>query len=351
MKKKSSPKNLSQNLIAASDQVATTIRQRTVYTRIFAILLLIIALISFWWPFIQIDTSLNLNGPFGGNLVILPEETPVTTVAISDFLTAKQLDQFNFFGQKIADYKIGNYQILQILRNPLQNYGYLDTATQLISPQTATLISSPQLEASLIKYFPQYALDIQNVLQGTANVVTQASEIITSINNIVVATRQESLVISETIARIEKDLQIANLVSLFTFALIVIAIIFLCFPKINKIVSLIMIGIPTAIVSASVIFLSFLSRSLTNWNTNFVSNINATLQQSVTELINQLLGENAVLFSQWTSQQVNYLDWQISLEWQTGSILMLASLLGAFAITFFIPQYKIVKTRLNKKKR
>lgn len=351
MRKKSIAKNFSQDLITASDQVASVVRQRTVYTRIFAILLLIISLISFWWPFIQIDTSLSLNGPFGGNLVILPEETPVTTVAAADFLTNKQLDQFNFFGQKIADYKIGNYQILQILRHPLQNYGYLDTATQLISPPTAALISSPQLEASLVKYFPQYATDIQNVLQKTAEIVTQASEVITSINNIVIATRQESLLISETINRIEKDLQIANLVTLFTFVLIVAAIILLCFPKINKTIYLIIIGVPTVIVATSMVFLSFLSYSLTNWNINFVSNINAGLQESVSELINQLLGENAILFSQWTSQQANYLNWQISLEWQAGSILMLASLLGAFTMTFFVPQYKIVRTRTHKKKR
>ena len=345
MKKKNTlTKTIGEDLGNYGDQIANVIRQKQVYTRVFAVLALLFALVGFWWPFTQMNTSLSFKGPFGGELMVLPDDTPVITVRASDFLTGKKLSQFEVFGKQIGDYKIGNYPILQILQNPLQNYGYLDTAAQLINPQTAALISSPQVETALTQYFPDYANDIKNILQGTANLVSQASPIVTSLNNLMIATRQESLAVSEQITAVEKDLQIANLIAVVTFVFIIAAIILLCWPQVQRWLLLLVIGVPTAIMSTVAIYLSWLNRQLVGWNTTFVANINNNLQQAVIDIVNQLLGDNAVLFSQWTSQQVNYLNWHLNFQWQTGSLLMLAGLLGAFIITFLVPNAKVKRS-------
>ncbi len=345
----SSDNTLLREFTHASDQVGSVIRQRSIYTRIFAILFLLLSLVGFWWPFAQVNTSLSLNGPFGGHLVVLPENTQVTQVTAADFLVGKQLPAFDLFGQTIDSYTIGNYRLYDLLKNPLQDYGYLQTATQLISPETASLISSPQLLSTLTHYFPDYATDIHNALQGAANIVGQASQVVTALNNIVIAARQESLIISQSISFIQSALQVANFTTIFLFVLIIGAIIALCFPRVSKVFSLIIVSVVTLVVALAAILTTYYGQVLARWNTTFVASLNTQFQRAITDLINQLLGNAASLLNWLGSDQINYLDWQIHLHLQTGAILMLAGLVGALILIIFIPAPALSRRRTQKK--
>lgn len=322
-----------------TNNFVNNLKQKAVYTRIFAIIFLIAASVGLLYPFVRATTSLSFFLPFGSKIVVFHPDTQVTAITGKDLITFKKVEQIELFGKTVTDYKIGGYSLYQILRNPLQNYGYLDTATRIINPQTAALLSNPQLSAAIIQYIPKYGQDISNFLQAASQITDQTSQILTSINNVVVAVRSESESVSQAIIATEKGFETADWIGVGVLGIILIAIILLCIPKVSAKIALVLTSIATFTVTASIAAVIICDKLLQNWLSATITLLNNDIYTAVRQILTQILGDNAELLNLLGGTNTDLIQFNLNLRLGTGAFILFIGLVASLTIICFIPQY------------
>jgi len=312
------------------------VSQQTIYLRLIAGFLLLLSLAGFLLPLFRLTATVSLSGPWGGNLVILPANTEVTSLTARDLAANKKLPQLTLFGREIDRYQIGGYSVYQLLKTPLQNYGYLDTATTIISPQTAALLTNPQLQAAITKYFPEQSQNINALLQSAATITTEISQVLTVVNDLVVGLRQQSTIVSNTLTQIDTDLQTATFVTWLVLILIVAAIVLLFFPKLNSRLSLILTAIATSVVSLVIAAILIANQFLHTWVVNLIAQANHQLDSIIKQIFQQLLGENIGLLNLLGATNSQYLHGDLQLFVGSGAFIIFIGLVGSLITLIFL---------------
>lgn len=97
-----------------------------------ALLCVLLVLIGFFMPFMSARADVSVSGIMNNTVAVISPEYDMINFTLSDFVWQEPIDEFEIYGVPLGNIKIMDQSVLERLRNPLPDKGYVSSVNDAL---------------------------------------------------------------------------------------------------------------------------------------------------------------------------------------------------------------------------
>lgn len=296
-----------------------------------ALLCALLALIGFFLPFMSAKADVSVSGIMNNAVTVISPAYDMINFSLSDFVLQEPIDAFEIYGVPLGNLKIMDQSILEILRNPLPDKGYLSSANQALSSPALDYLVDPKVQEIVATRFSDGA-NINAILSDLWNMIQSARNIASKVNDVTIQARQSMDQVNAAMATIDGYKATANGGVLILFLVIIALMALVLYKRASIKLSIFISGLLAALFMAVGIATAVANNRINEQLTSLASQVNNGIVEALTAILTGTFGDVGTFIANYISGQANFLVMAFTLQLEGGYWIILLGLLGTFIL-------------------
>lgn len=293
-----------------------------------ALLCALLALMGFFLPFMSAKADVRI---MNKNLAVMTPEYDIIKFSLSDFVLQEPIDDFKLYGVPLGNFEILDQSVLEMLRNPLPEQGYVSSVNDALSSPVLDYLVDPKVQ-EIVDTRLSNGADINAILGDLWSMIQSARSIVVRVNDATIQARQSMEQVNAVMATIDGYKATANGLILILFLLIIGLMALILYKRASLKLSIFLSGLLSALFVAvgigTVVANNKINAQLASW----ASQINDGIVDALRAILTGTFGEVGTFIANYISDQANFLVMAFTLELEAGYWISLLGLLGTLIL-------------------
>lgn len=323
---------IKQRLIAAFLWVKTKVLENKLRTG--AIFCALLTLAGFFMPFISARAEVSVTGIMNNTVAVVSPDYDMLNFSLGDFVLQKPIDDFQVYGVPLGSIKILDQSVLEILRNPLPDKGYVSSVNEALSSPALDYLVDPKVQEIIATRFNS-GENINAILRDIWNVVQSARDIAGKVNDVTIQARQSMDQVNATMATIDGYKTTANSMILILFLVIIGLIVLVLYKRASVKLSIFISGVLSAMFIAVGVGTAVANNKINEQLTSLVSQVNNGIVDMLRSILTGTFGEIGTFIANYIGGQANFLFMAFTIQLEVGYWIILLGLIGCLILLIF----------------
>lgn len=296
-----------------------------------AVLFAILAIIGFFLPFMSARADVSVSGIMNNPVAVVSPEYDMFKFSLSDFVWQEPIDEFELYGIPLGDFKILDQSILEILRNPLPDQGYVSSVNDALSSPALDYLVDPKVQEIVATRFSNGA-NINAILGDLWTMIQSARNIAGKVNDVTIQARQSMDQVNATMATIDSYKATANGGVLILFLVFIGLVVLILYKRASIKLVICISGLLVALFIAVGIVTAVANNSINEQLVSLASQVNNGIMDVMRAILTGTFGDVGTFIANYINGQANFLVMSFALQLEAGYWISLLGLLGTLIL-------------------
>lgn len=296
-----------------------------------ALLCTLLALIGFFMPFMSAKADVSVAGIMNNTVTVISPEYDMINFTLSDFVWQKPIDEFEIYGVPLGNVKILDQSVLEILRNPLPDQGYVSSVNNALSSPALDYLVDPKVQEIVATRFSNGA-NINTILGDLWTVIQSARNIAAKVNDVTIQARQSMDQVNAAMATIDGYKATANGGVLILFLVFIGLVVLILYKRASIKLSIFISGLLSALFIAVGIGTAVANNKINEQLVSLASQVNNGIVDALRAILTGTFGDVGTFIANYISGQANFLVMSFALQLEAGYWISLLGLLGTLIL-------------------
>lgn len=299
-----------------------------------AMLCAILALFGFFMPFMSAKADISVTGIMNNTVAVVSPDYDMINFSLGDFVLQKPIDDFEVYGVPLGNIKILDQSVLDILRNPLPDKGYVSSVNEALSSPALDYLVDPKVQ-EIIATRLNNGESINAILRDIWNVVQSARDIAGKVNDVTIQARQSMDQVNATMATIDGYKATANGAVLILFLVVIGLVVLILYKRASIKLSIFISGLLSALFIAVGIGTAVANNKINEQLASLASQVNNGIVDTLRAILTGTFGEIGTFIANYISGQANFLLMIFTIQLRAGYWIILLGLIGCLIFLIF----------------
>lgn len=304
-----------------------------------AVLFAILAIIGFFLPFMSARADVSVSGIMNNPVAVVSPEYDMFKFSLSDFVWQEPIDEFELYGIPLGDFKILDQSILEILRNPLPDQGYVSSVNDALSSPVLDYLVDPKVQEIVATRFSNGA-NINAILGDLWTMIQSARNIAGKVNDVTIQARQSMDQVNATMATIDSYKATANGGVLILFLVFIGLVVLILYKRASIKLVICISGLLVALFIAVGIVTAVANNSINEQLVSLASQVNNGIMDVMRAILTGTFGDVGTFIANYINGQANFLVMSFALQLEAGYWIILLGLLGTLIMLILTSRSK-----------
>lgn len=296
-----------------------------------AVLFAILAIIGFFLPFMSARADVSVSGIMNNPVAVVSPEYDMFKFSLSDFVWQEPIDEFELYGIPLGDFKILDQSILEILRNPLPDQGYVSSVNDALSSPALDYLVDPKVQEIVATRFSNGA-NINAILGDLWTMIQSARNIAGKVNDVTIQARQSMDQVNAAMATIDGYKATANGGVLILFLVLIGLVVLILYKRASIKLVICISGLLVALFIAVGIVTAVANNSINEQLVSLASQVNNGIMDVMRAILTGTFGDVGTFIANYINGQANFLVMSFALQLEAGYWISLLGLLGTLIL-------------------
>lgn len=296
-----------------------------------AVLFAILAIIGFFLPFMSAKADVSVSGIMNNPVAVVSPEYDMFKFSLSDFVWQEPIDEFELYGIPLGDFKILDQSILEILRNPLPDQGYVSSVNDALSSPALDYLVDPKVQEIVATRFSNGA-NINAILGDLWTMIQSARNIAGKVNDVTIQARQSMDQVNAAMATIDGYKATANGGVLILFLVFIGLVVLILYKRASIKLVICISGLLVALFIAVGIVTAVANNSINEQLVSLASQVNNGIMDVMRAILTGTFGDVGTFIANYINGQANFLVMSFALQLEAGYWISLLGLLGTLIL-------------------
>ncbi|WP_373485675.1 hypothetical protein [Acetobacterium malicum] len=320
---------IKERLINWFDWVKTRVMENKQRTG--ALLCTLLALIGFFLPFMSAKADVSVAGIMNNPVAVISPEYDMINFTLSDFVWQEPIDEFEIYGVPLGNVKVLDQSVLEILRNPLPDQGYVSSVNNALSSPALDYLVDPKVQEIVATRFSNGA-NINAILSDLWTVIQSARNIAAKVNDVTIQARQSMDQVNAAMATIDGYKATANGGVLILFLVFIGLVVLILYKRASIKLSIFISGLLSALFIAVGIGTAVANNKINEQLVSLASQVNNGIVDALRAILTGTFGDVGTFIANYISGQANFLVMSFALQLEAGYWISLLGLLGTLIL-------------------
>lgn len=293
-----------------------------------ALLCALLALIGFFLPFMSAGADVRI---MNQNLAVMTPDYDMINFSLIDFVLQEPIDDFKLYGVPLGNFEILNQSVLEMLRNPLPDQGYVSSVNDALSSPVLDYLVDPKVQEIVATRFRNGG-DINAIFGDLWSMVQSARNIVVKVNDVTIQARQSMDQVNAAMATIDGYKATANGLMLILFLLIIGLMALILYKRASIRLSIFLSGLLSTLFVAVGIGTAVVNNKINAQLASWASQINNGIVDALRAVLTGTFGDVGTFIANYISGQANFLVMAFNLQLEAGYWISLLGLLGTLIL-------------------
>lgn len=296
-----------------------------------ALLSALLALAGFFMPFMSAKANLSVSGFMNNTVTVISPEYDLINFSLSEFVKQEPIDRFEIYGVPLGNLKILDVPVLEMLRNPLPDQGYLSSVNEALSSPALDYLVDPKVQEIMATRF-NHGESINGMLTDIWNIVQSLKGLAGRVNEVSIQARQSMDRVNAVMATIDGYKATANGFVLFLFLLILALTALILYKRAGIKLSVFISGLLATLFIAVGIGTAVANNKISEQLASLASQVNSGIVEVLRAILTGTLGDVGAFIANYLSGQANFMIMFFTLRLEVGYWVILLGLVGTFIL-------------------
>lgn len=308
-----------------------------------AMLCAILVLIGFFMPFMSAKADISVTGIMNNTVTVVSPDYDMINFSLGDFVLQKPIDDFEVYGVPLGNIKILDQSVLDILRKPLPDKGYVSSVNEALSSPALDYLVDPKVQ-EIIATRLNNGESVNAILRDIWNVVQSARDIAGKVNDVTIQARQSMDQVNATMATIDGYKATANGAVLILFLVVIGLVVLILYKRASIKLSIFISGLLSALFIAVGVGTAVANNKINEQLASIASQVNSGIVDMLRAVLTGTFGEIGTFIANYISGQANFLLMIFTIQLRAGYWIILLGLIGC--LIFLILTARKEKNRI-----
>ncbi len=320
---------IKKRLITGFDWVKKRVIENKLRTA--ALLSTLLALAGFFLPFMSAKADLSVSGIMNNTVAVISPEYKMLNFSLSDFVFQEPIDAFEIYGVPLGNLKILDQSLLDILRKPLPDKGYISSMNEVLSSPALDLLVDPKVQEILKTRFSN-GEDINVIFGDLWNIIQSARNIAGQVNDATIQARQSMEQINARMVTIDGYKTTANAAVLILFLVIISLVVLIPYKRASIKLSIFMSGLLSVLFLGVAIGTVIANNRINEQLGILSSQINNGIIEALRAILAGTFGDIGTFMANYIGGQANFVAMAFTLQLEVGYWIIQLGLVGTFVL-------------------
>jgi hypothetical protein len=296
-----------------------------------ALLCTLPVLIGFFMPFMSARAEMSVSGIMNNTVAVISPEYDMINFTLSDFVWQEPIDEFEIYGVPLGNLKILDQSVLEMLRNPLPDKGYVSTVNEALSSPALDYLVDPKVQEIVATRFSN-GTNINAILSDLWTIIQSARNIAGKVNDVTIQARQSMDQVNATMATIDGYKATANGGVLILFLVIIGLGVLILYKRASIKLSIFISGLLSALFLAVGVGTAVVNNRINEQLASLASQVNNGIVDALRAILTGTFGDVGTFIANYISGQANFLVMSFTLQLEAGYWIILLGLLGTLIL-------------------
>nr|WP_320023816.1 hypothetical protein [uncultured Acetobacterium sp.] len=299
-----------------------------------AMLCAILALFGFFMPFMSAKADISVTGIMNNTVAVVSPDYDMINFSLGDFVLQEPIDDFEVYGVPLGNIKILDQSVLDILRNPLPDKGYVSSVNEALSSPALDYLVDPKVQ-EIIATRLNNGESINAILRDIWNVVQSARDIASKVNDVTIQARQSMDQVNATMATIDGYKATANGAVLILFLVVIGLVVLILYKRASIKLSIFISSLLSALFIAVGVGTAVANNKINEQLASIASQVNSGIVDMLRAVLTGTFGEIGTFIANYISGQANFLSMIFTIQLRAGYWIILLGLIGCLIFLIF----------------
>lgn len=296
-----------------------------------ALLFALLALIGFFLPFMSAKADVSVAGIMNNSVAVISPEYDMINFSLSDFVWQEPIDDFEIYGVPLGNLKILDQPVLEMLRNPLPEKGYVSSVNDALSSPALDYLVDPKVQEIVATRFSNGA-NINAILGDLWTMIQSARNIAAKVNDVTIQARQSIEQVNAVMATIDGYKATANGVILILFLVIIGLMVLILYKRASIKLSIFISGLLSVLFMAVGIGTAVANNKINEQLASLANQVNNGIVDALRAILTGTFGDVGTFIANYISGQANFVVMAFTLQLEAGYWISLLGLVGTLIL-------------------
>lgn len=296
-----------------------------------ALLCVLLVLSGFFMPFMSARADVSVSGIMNNTVTVISPEYDMINFSLSDFVWQEPIDEFAIYGVPLGNIKIMDQSVLEMLRNPLPDQGYVSSVNDALSSPALDYLVDPKVQEIVAARLSNGA-NVNAILSDLWTMIQSARNIAAKVNDATIQARQLMERVNATMAAIDGYKATANGIVLILFLVVICLVALILYKRASIKLSIFISGLLAALFLAVGIGTAVVNNSINEQLASLANQVNNGIVDALRAILTGTFGEVGTFIANYISGQANFLVMSFALQLEAGYWIILLGLLGTLLL-------------------
>ncbi|PKM61586.1 MAG: hypothetical protein CVU99_02855 [Firmicutes bacterium HGW-Firmicutes-4] len=296
-----------------------------------ALLCALLTLVGFFMPFMTAKAEVSVAGIMNNTVAVISPEYDIINFSLSDFVRQEPIDDFEIYGVPLGNLKILDQSVLEMLRNPLPDKGYVSSVNEALSSPALDYLVDPKVQEIVATRFSN-GTNINAILGDLWTIIQSVRNIAGKVNDVTIQARQSMDQVNATMATIDGYKATANGGVLILFLVIIGLVVLILYKRASIKLSIFISGLLAVLFIAVGIGVAVVNNSINEQLASLASQVNNGIVDALRAILTGTFGDVGTFIANYISGQANFLIMSFALQLEVGYWIILLGLLGTLIL-------------------
>ena len=296
-----------------------------------ALLCVLLVLSGFFMPFMSARADVSVSGIMNNTVTVISPEYDMINFSLSDFVWQEPIDEFAIYGVPLGNIKIMDQSVLEMLRNPLPDQGYVSSVNDALSSPALDYLVDPKVQEIVAARLSNGA-NVNAILSDLWTMIQSARNIAAKVNDATIQARQSMERVNATMAAIDGYKATANGIVLILFLVVICLVALILYKRASIKLSIFISGLLAALFLAVGIGTAVVNNSINEQLASLANQVNNGIVDALRAILTGTFGEVGTFIANYISGQANFLVMSFALQLEAGYWIILLGLLGTLLL-------------------
>jgi len=296
-----------------------------------ALLCALLALVGFFMPFMSAKADVSVSGIMNNTVAVISPEYDMINFSLSDFVWQEPIDKFEIYGVPLGNFKILDQSVLEMLRNPLPEKGYVSSVNEALSSPALDYLVDPKVQEIVATRFSNGA-NINTILGDLWTMIQSARNIAAKVNDVTIQARQSMDRVNAAMATIDGYKATANGSILILFLVIIGLMVLILYKRASLKLSIFISGLVSTLFLAVGIGTTVANNKINEQLTSLSSQVNNGIVDALRAILTGTFGDVGTFIGNYIGGQANFLVMALTLQLEAGYWITLLGSLGTMIL-------------------
>jgi hypothetical protein len=296
-----------------------------------ALLCALLTLVGFFMPFMTAKADVSVAGIMNNTVAVISPEYDIINFSLGDFVRQEPIDDFEIYGVPLGNLKILDQSVLEMLRNPLPDKGYVSSVNEALSSPALDYLVDPKVQEIVATRFSN-GTNINAILGDLWTIIQSARNIAGKVNDVTIQARQSMDQVNAAMATIDGYKATANGGVLILFLVIIGLVVLILYKRASIKLSIFISGLLAVLFIAVGISIAVVNNSINEQLASLASQVNNGIVDALRAILTGTFGDVGTFIANYISGQANFLVMSFAFQLEAGYWIILLGLLGTLIL-------------------